>query len=162
MRTDGQTDRDRQRRTDMRKLIVAFRNFANTPNNSHYTLYRYNESNTAADFFFAFNSTDLHAYKTCSNSLSRIFRELRGILVRFPAEVRDSVLEIVPTGDGPTHAPIQRAYGASSRGGKQTVSESDYSPPSSAVIKNPWIYTSTPPYVFKAWCLIKHRNNFTF
>jgi len=51
------------RRRDMTKLIVAFRNFASTPNNSQYTLYRYNESSTAANFFFAFNSTDLHAYK---------------------------------------------------------------------------------------------------
>jgi hypothetical protein len=25
-----------------------------------------------------------------------------------------------------------------------------------------WSYTSTPPYVFMAWCLAKHRDNFTF
>jgi hypothetical protein len=28
--------------------------------------------------------------------------------------------------------------------------------------KNAWKYTSTPPYVFIAWCLVKHRDNFTF
>jgi len=25
-----------------------------------------------------------------------------------------------------------------------------------------WSCTSTPPYVFMAWCLVKHRNDFTF
>ena len=36
------------------------------------------------------------------------------------------------------------------------MSETYYSLPSSAVIKNPWIYTSTPPYVSKrgAWLSI--------
>jgi hypothetical protein len=28
--------------------------------------------------------------------------------------------------------------------------------------KNEWSYTSTPHYAFMAWCLVKHRNNFTF
>jgi hypothetical protein len=27
---------------------------------------------------------------------------------------------------------------------------------------NAWRYTSTPPYVFMAWCLVKHRDNFIF
>jgi hypothetical protein len=34
-------------------------------------------------------------------------------------------------------------------------------PPCSAKV-NEWSYTSTLPYVFTAWCLIKHRDNFTF
>jgi hypothetical protein len=28
--------------------------------------------------------------------------------------------------------------------------------------KNERSYTSTLPYVFIAWCLVKHRDNFTF
>jgi hypothetical protein len=28
--------------------------------------------------------------------------------------------------------------------------------------KNEWSYTSTPQYPFMAWCLVKHRDNFTF
>jgi hypothetical protein len=28
--------------------------------------------------------------------------------------------------------------------------------------KNEWSYTSTPQYVFMEWCLVKHRDNFTF
>jgi len=37
-----------------------------------------------------------------------------------------------------------------------------YSPPPSAEVKNACVYTSTPQYVFMAWCLVKHRGNFTF
>jgi hypothetical protein len=28
--------------------------------------------------------------------------------------------------------------------------------------KNAWRYTSTPQYALMAWCLVKHRDNFTF
>jgi len=35
-------------------------------------------------------------------------------------------------------------------------------PPSSVEVKNAWRYTSIPQYVFIAWCLVKHRNKFTF
>jgi hypothetical protein len=31
--------------------------------------------------------------------------------------------------------------------------EDDHSPPSSAEVKNTRLYTSTPPYAYKAWCL---------
>jgi hypothetical protein len=33
--------------------------------------------------------------------------------------------------------------------------------PSSADVKNIWIYTSTPPCVFMAWYLVKPRDNFS-
>jgi hypothetical protein len=33
----------------------------------------------------------------------------------------------------------------------------NHSPPSSAVVKNAWSYTSTSPYVFMVWYLVKHR-----
>jgi hypothetical protein len=35
--------------------------------------------------------------------------------------------------------------------------EVDQSPPSRAVVKIAWSYTSTLPYFFMVWCLIKHR-----
>jgi hypothetical protein len=41
------------------------------------------------------------------------------------------------------------------------VFEADHSPPSIAEVKNAWSHTSTLPYVFMAWYLVKHRN-FTF
>jgi hypothetical protein len=53
--------------------------------------------------------------------------------------------------------------GALSLGIKWPGREADHSPPSSAEVKNAWSYTSTPSqYVFMAWCLFKHRDNFIF
>jgi hypothetical protein len=40
--------------------------------------------------------------------------------------------------------------------------EADHSPPTSAKVKKVWIYTSTPPYVFVAKCLVMHKDNCTF
>jgi hypothetical protein len=40
--------------------------------------------------------------------------------------------------------------------------EVDHSPPFCAEVKNAWICTSTPQYVLMAWCLVKHKDNFTF
>jgi hypothetical protein len=62
---------------------------------------------------------------------------------------------------GPTQPPIQWVPGALSLGVKRPGREADHSLPSSAEIKDAWSYTSTPQYVFLAWCLIKHRD-FTF
>jgi hypothetical protein len=33
--------------------------------------------------------------------------------------------------------------------------EADHSPPSSAKVNNEWSCTSSPPYVFMAWCLVR-------
>jgi hypothetical protein len=51
---------------------------------------------------------------------------------------------------------------ALSPGVKRPRREADHSPPSSAEVKNAWSYTSTPPYVFMAWYLLKHRYNYIF
>jgi len=40
--------------------------------------------------------------------------------------------------------------------------EADHSPKSSVEVENAWSYISTPQYVFMAWCLVKHGDNFTF
>jgi len=40
--------------------------------------------------------------------------------------------------------------------------ETDHPPPSSAKVKNVWCYTSSPLYIFMAWCSVKHRDNFIF
>jgi hypothetical protein len=48
-------------------------------------------------------------------------------------------------------------------GAERPGGEADHSPPSTAGGSgNAWSYTSTPQYVFMAWCLVKHRDNFTF
>jgi hypothetical protein len=58
--------------------------------------------------------------------------------------------------------PSQRVQEATSEGINRPGREANHSPPSSAEVKNARNYTSTPPYVFMAWCSIKHRDNFTF
>jgi hypothetical protein len=63
---------------------------------------------------------------------------------------------------GPTRPPIQWVPGTLALGVKRPGREADDSPPSSAEVKNAWSYTFTPQYVFMAWCLVKHRDNFTF
>jgi hypothetical protein len=45
---------------------------------------------------------------------------------------------------------------------KRPGREADHSPPSSTEVKNAWSYTSSPQYVFMAWCLVKHMDRFTF
>jgi len=52
--------------------------------------------------------------------------------------------------------------GALTPGVKRPGREADHSPPCSAEVKKERSYTSAPPYVFMAWCLVKHRDNFTF
>jgi hypothetical protein len=52
--------------------------------------------------------------------------------------------------------------GALSLGVKWLGHEADHSPLSSAKVKNVCSYTSSPPYVFMMWSLVKHRDNFTF
>jgi len=49
---------------------------------------------------------------------------------------------------GLTQPPIQWVPRLLPRGVKRPGHEADYSPPSSAEVKNTWNYTSTPPYAF--------------
>jgi len=45
---------------------------------------------------------------------------------------------------------------------KRPEREADHSASSSAEVKILWAFISTPQYVFMAWCLIKHTDNFSF
>jgi hypothetical protein len=45
--------------------------------------------------------------------------------------------------------PIQWVPGV-----KRPGREADHSPPTSVQVKKTWTCTSTPPYVFMAWCLV--------
>jgi hypothetical protein len=58
---------------------------------------------------------------------------------------------------GPTMPTIQWILRALSPEIKHLRHEADHSHPSRAEIKNVWSFTSTPPYDFMAWCLVKHR-----
>jgi hypothetical protein len=55
---------------------------------------------------------------------------------------------------GPTQPPIQWVPAAFPPGVKRQGREADNSPPTSAEVKKTWIYTSTLPYAFMAYCLI--------
>jgi hypothetical protein len=49
---------------------------------------------------------------------------------------------------GPTQPPIQWVTGTLSPEVKRPGREANHSPPTSAEVKNMWIYTFTPAYVF--------------
>jgi hypothetical protein len=55
---------------------------------------------------------------------------------------------------GSIQPPIQWVTEALSPGVKRPVLEADHLHPTSADVKKMWMYTSTPPYAFMAWCLI--------
>jgi hypothetical protein len=59
--------------------------------------------------------------------------------------------------NGQLHAPATLTRHISGMG-----RAADHSLPSNVEVKNVWSYTFTPQYVFMAWYLVKHRNNFTF
>jgi hypothetical protein len=61
---------------------------------------------------------------------------------------------------GPTQPPVQWVPGVLSLGLKWPEREADHSPPSNPEV-NLCSYNSIPQYVFMAWCLVKHRDNFT-
>jgi len=66
------------------------------------------------------------------------------------------------TCQNPDQLPIQRLPRALSPQVKRTGREVEHSPQSSVDVKNAYSCTSTPPYALILWCLIKHRDNFTF
>jgi hypothetical protein len=88
----------------------------------------------------------------------------RGSRFRFPAGGLGIFLfaTVFRMAMGPTQPPIQWVAGALSLGVKRLRREAGHSPLSSAEVKNAWSYISTPQYVFMAWCLVKHKDNFTF
>jgi hypothetical protein len=63
---------------------------------------------------------------------------------------------------GPTQPPIQWVPGALSLGLKRPGRETDHSFPFSAEVKSAWSYTSTIPFVFVAWCLVKYRGQLSW
>jgi hypothetical protein len=86
----------------------------------------------------------------------------RGSRVLFLAGARNFYLHHrVQNGSGAHPASYPMGTRGSFPGVKLPGREADHSPPSSAEIKNARSYASTPQYFFTAWCLVKHRDNFT-
>jgi hypothetical protein len=70
---------------------------------------------------------------------------------------------MVETGSGVHPTSYKMGTVGSFPGVKRQGREADHSPPTNAEVKKMWIYTSTPPYIFRRSAyLIKHRDNFTF
>jgi hypothetical protein len=83
--------------------------------------------------------------------------------VRFPGGTGNfSLHHRVQNGSGAHPASYPMDNRGSFPGVKRPGREADHSPPSSAEVKNAWSYNSAPQYAFMAWCLVKHRDNFTF
>jgi hypothetical protein len=72
------------------------------------------------------------------------------LLVGRPCRVKNLLLFTSPwLVLGPTEPPIQYVFGV-----KRPEREADHSSPTSAEVKKMWLYISTSPYVFMAYCLI--------
>jgi hypothetical protein len=74
----------------------------------------------------------------------------RWVGVRVPVGVRFSPLHVAQTGSGAHSASYPAGAGSYFPGVKRPGREADHSSPTSAEVKNTWIYTSTPPYIFMA------------
>jgi hypothetical protein len=86
-----------------------------------------------------------------------------GSRVRFPAGAGNfSLHHRVQNGSGAHPASYAMGSRGYFRGVKRPGREADHQPPSSTEVNKTWSYTSTSQYVFMAWCLIKHRDNFIF
>jgi hypothetical protein len=62
---------------------------------------------------------------------------------------------------GPHPASYLMSKEGISLGVKWPEREADHPPPCSAKVKKAWSNTSISPYVFTAWYLVKHSDNFT-
>jgi hypothetical protein len=83
--------------------------------------------------------------------------------VRFPAGLGIFLFDTMSRPAlGPTQPPNQWVPGDLSLVVKRPGREADHSPPSSSVIKGCVEIYLHSQYVFMAWCLVRHRDNFTF
>jgi hypothetical protein len=83
--------------------------------------------------------------------------------VRFPAGARNfSLHHRVQNGSGANPVSYPMGIRGTFFGVKRPGHEADHSPPSSAEVKECVELYLHSHYAFMAWCLIKHRDNFTF
>jgi hypothetical protein len=112
-----------------------------------------------------FNSDVTHQQNILSITIHHILCCVVSIVIGYGLddrrfEVQVPLLHIVR--NRPTQPPIQWVPWALSLGVKKKGREADHSLPTSAKVKKTLIHTSTPPYTFMAWCLVKHKYKFTF
>jgi hypothetical protein len=89
--------------------------------------------------------------------------EDRGSRVRFPAGAGNfSLHHRIQNGSGAHPASNPMGNGGSFPGVKWLGREADHSPPSRDVVKECVELYLHFRYAFMAWCLVKHRDNFSF
>jgi hypothetical protein len=88
----------------------------------------------------------------------------RGSRVRFPAGAGNFSLHYrVQNSSGAHPASYPIGTKGSFPAGEAAGREADHSPPPSTEVKEcVELYLHSPQYVFMAWCVFKHRDNFTF
>jgi hypothetical protein len=85
-------------------------------------------------------------------------RTVKGSEFKYSLRQVFSHLHVVQSGPGDHPASYPMGIEGTFSGGN-----SDHSPPSSAEVKNKWLYTSTPDKSsWRSDKLVKHRDNFTF
>jgi hypothetical protein len=84
----------------------------------------------------------------------------RGARLRFPLGLRMVSFPSRPDGLWDPPSVIYSGYQRVMRQGR----EADHSPPTSAEVKQMWVYTATPIFLHGVFIsqLVKHKNNFTF
>jgi hypothetical protein len=86
-------------------------------------------------------------YECCIVSYSQIIQRIISFYFLFTTMSWPAIVSTQP--------PSLWVPGVLSPWVKRPGHEANHLPPSSAEVKNTWSYTSTPLYVFMAWCLIK-------
>jgi hypothetical protein len=79
--------------------------------------------------------------------------------VRIPVGAMDVSLRNVQIGSRSPPSPLSSEHRGSFQGLSQLEREVNYSPTSSAEVKNEWSYTSVPPYAFMAWTLTPYMRS---
>jgi hypothetical protein len=85
--------------------------------------------------------------------------------VRVICGVREDVDVMLLTVSFCMHHRVQVVFGSiqctrgTFLGGRKVAGTS---PPSTVDVSNAWRYTFTPPYLVVDWCLVKHKDKFTF
>jgi hypothetical protein len=95
---------------------------------------------------------------SCGSSLTLV-TELQGGWLGFDSWQRQKFFSLhhcVQTGFG-THPASYQVGTVTCLWDRVARAWSYHLPPSSAEVKNTSTYTSSPPYIFTAWCLIKHN-----
>jgi hypothetical protein len=118
---------------------------------------------TSSEVYSIWDNIKIYLRERCSRDSSvSIAIKLRAGWPRNQCSIPDTgntfLLHDARTGSGARPVSYVMSIRALSPWVKRPGREAEYSPPAAAELKSEWIYTSTSPYIFKAWCLIERRD----